>query len=149
MLAAMRPQDRSEPTISARLLGEEGLLRAYPLVALDRSGLAFEDWVAENQALIQALGMPKHIPDRPLDVSAAGGQVPRHGLVGLASGRGCLLAVYAYQVDKSPGGHRVLEIRGPSLAGLILDGMLTERLNQSIDTVCGALGCARAVLRDW
>ena len=98
MLAAMRPQDRSEPTISARLLGEEGLLRAYPLVALDRSGLALEDWVAENQAL----GMPKHIPDRPLDVSAAGGQVPRHGLVGLASGRGCLLAVYAYQVDKAP-----------------------------------------------
>jgi len=125
--------------MSTRLLGGEGLRRAYPLVRLDRPELDLASWLAEAGATVDNR-------DRPLDSAS---DMPRQGIVGIATERGCVFAVFGYRVIFSQAGSRVLEVRGPSSAALLGAGLIADGVNRAIDSLLGGLGCTKAVLRDW
>ena len=123
--------------LTPTLLGRDGVLRAFPLLGMDRSGLSLEDWIDECRPVERA--------DRSLVETPP----PGNGMVGLTGPAGCLFAVFGYATVEAPDGLAVLEVRGPSCAQTAVENLIRGELNRTIDELISSLGCSRAQLRDW
>ena len=125
--------------LTPTLLGRDGVLRAYTLVAADRPSLTLDAWLAETAA--DAPGR-----DRLIDGSTE--PLPTRGLVGLIAPTGCLFAVFAYTVVDGDG-HPVLEVRGPSWNAPMGGRMVPEGIDSTIDRVAAELGCGQSRKCCW
>lgn len=124
------------PILVPALLGRDGALRAFTLVAADRPGLTLADWLAEI-----ADSLPPR--DRPL---AAAGTLPPRGLVGLVAPTGCLFAVFAYAVEP---GSRILAVRGPSWSAPLGGRMVPDALDAALRRLAADLGCGETSQAEW
>lgn len=166
----MQRQSTNDLELTAALLGAQGLRRAYPLVVFDRPRMTLSDWIAEGlraaewrrtpvrsgEAERPKRGWPargqtadREPSDRLLAFSSSGSQLPRSGVVGLATNQGCLVAVFGYQILKDTDGGRFLVIRGPSKAALIRDGLVGDHVKATIERLSDTMGCCRTILRNW
>lgn len=166
----MQRQNTNDLELTAALLGAQGLRRAYPLVAFDRPRMTLSDWIAEGLRAAEWRRNPvradgdeqpgrrfatrdqaasREPSDRLLAFSSSGSQLPRSGVVGLATNQGCLVAVFGYQILKDTDGGRFLVIRGPSKAALIGDGLVGDHVKATIERLSDTMGCCRTILRNW
>ncbi len=122
--------------LTPTLLGRDGLLRAFVLVADDRPGLTLQAWIAETAGHAARR-------DRTLD---SGDGPPRQGLVGLVAPTGCVFGVFDYTADDAPG---ILEVRGPSQNAPLGGRLVPTGLDSAIARLAGALGCPETRRRPW
>ncbi|MEQ9332820.1 hypothetical protein [Thalassobaculum sp.] len=108
------------------LLGRDGALRAYTLVADDRPSLTLDAWMAETAADVARR-------DRLL----VGGDMPPRGLVGLAAPTGCIFAAFVYSVEAEPG---LLAIRGPSWRAPMGGRMVPDAIEVTLSRLAADLG---------
>ena len=108
------------------LLGRDGALRAYTLVAGDRPSLTLDDWMAETAADVARR-------DRLL----VDGEVPPRGLVGLIAPTGCVFAAFAYSIEAERG---LLAIRGPSWSAPMGGRLVPDAIEATLSHLAAELG---------
>jgi hypothetical protein len=136
----MRCIVRHPLVLTPTLLGRDGVLRAYTLVAADRPSLTLDAWLAETAP---------DAPGRDRLIDGTTGPLPARGLVGLIAPTGCLFAVFAYAVVEEAADGPVLDVRGPSLSAPMGGRMVPEGIDSAIDRVAADLGCGQTRKRCW
>lgn len=122
--------------LNPTLLGRDGILRAFTLVAADRPALTLDAWLAETAG--DAPGR-----DRPIGPESL--VLPPRGLVGLIAPTGCLFAVFGYAVEDGP----VLMVRGPSWNAPMGGRLVPDGIDAAVASLAVGLGCNGTLKRPW